>query len=214
MNCSDKPDTNNADTLPRLDLIIDNSLVPRFFFLLQQGVMLRTRVGCRIQVFPSEEIGAGEGTIDKIQSIFLDGRPVDDLSAATIKDGSVLALSAAMPGLVGATLRRGGIFSSFRNTITYHEDSVHCDSGKGFVQIKLFNLLMDELGPCLLKKGVYVRSSTLITFLSEQSPDFWQGCRRALLDGNAVGPETLKGNARLSCHERLFLSVSILDGRA
>src|SRR5208337_633377 len=136
MSYSDKPDT-NADTLPRLDLVIDNSLIPRFFTLLQQGVMLRTRVGCSILVFLREEIGAGQGTIDKIQSIFLDGSPVDDLNAATIKDGSVLALSAAMPGLVGATLRRGGLLSSFRNTITYHEDSAHCASGEGFIQIKL-----------------------------------------------------------------------------
>ncbi|MGO9014251.1 MAG: hypothetical protein ACLQF0_04655 [Dissulfurispiraceae bacterium] len=213
MNCSDKPDT-NADTLPRLDLVIDNSLVPRFFFLLQQGVMLRTRIGCSILVFLREEIGAGQGTIDKIQSIFLDGSPVDDLNAATIKDGSVLALSAAMPGLVGATLRRGGLLSSFRNTITYHEDSAHCASGEGFIQIKLFNLMMDELGPGLLKRGVYVRSSSLMTFLGEQSQDFWQRCICALLDGNAVATETLAGNARLSCHDRLFLSVSAPDRKA
>jgi hypothetical protein len=213
MDCSDKPDA-YANSLPRLDLTIDNSLVQRFFILLQQGVMLWTRIGCNVKVFLSEEIGAGQDTINKIQSIFLDGRPVDDLSAATIKDGSVLALSAAMPGLVGATLRRGGTYSSFRNTITYHEDSAPCDSGEGFVQIKLFNLLMDEMGPGLLKKGVYVRSSVLMAFLSEQSPDFWQGCRSALLDGNAVGPQTFAGNARVSCHDRLFLSVSTPDGKA
>ncbi len=213
MDCSDKPDT-NANALTRLDLIIDNRIVRRFFLLLQQGVMLRTRVGCSIQVFLREEIGAGQDTIDKIQSIFLDGRPVDDLSAATIKDGSVLAFSAAMPGLVGASLRRGGIFSSFRNTITYHEDSAHCVSGEGFVQIKLFNLLMDELGPGLLKRGVYVKSSELMTFLAEQSQDFWHGCLRALLDGNVVGPEMLAGNGRLSSHDQLFLSVSTPDGKA
>ena len=213
MDCSDKPAA-HANSLHRLDLTIDNSLIPRFFILLQQGVLLRTHVGCSLQVFLSEEIGAGQDTIDKIQSIFLDGRPVDDLSEATIKDGSVLALSAALPGLVGATLRRGGAYSSFRNTITYHEDSVHRHSGEGFVQIKLFNLLMDELGPALLKRGVYVLSSVLVTFLSEQSQDFWQGCLHALLDGNAVGPQTFAGNARLTFHDLLFLSVSAPGGQA
>jgi hypothetical protein len=210
MDCPDKTNS-HANTLPRLDLTVENSLVPRFFLFLQEGVMLRTRVGCSVQVFLTEEIGASQDTIDKIQSIFLDGRPVDDLSAATIRDGSVLALSAAMPGLVGATLRRGGAYSSFRNGITYHEDSAHCASGEGFVQIKLFNLLMAELGPGLLKKGVYVRSSALMTFLSEQTPDFWQGCLRALLDGCAVGLQALPGNARVCCHDRLFLSVSSPD---
>ncbi len=212
MDSSDKSYT-HANTIPRLDLTVDNNLLPRFFLLLQQGVMFKTRVGCSIQVFLREEIGAGQDTIDKIQSIFLDGRPVDDLSAAKIKDGSVLALSAAMPGLVGATLRRGGAYSSFRNTITYHQDSANCVSGEGFVQIKLFNLLMDELGPDLLKKGVCVRFSVFMAFLAEQSPDFWQGCRLALLDGNDVGPQTLANNARLSCHDCLFLSVSSLDAK-
>src|SRR5208283_5655020 len=116
MDRSDNQET-RANSLSRLDLTIDHSLVPRFFLLLQQGVMLWTRVGCSVQVFLSEEIGAGQDTIDKIQSIFLDGRPVDDLDAAMIKDGAVLALSAAMPGLAGATLRRGGTYSSFRNAI-------------------------------------------------------------------------------------------------
>ncbi len=204
----------HANTLPRLDLVIGNGLVPRFFFLFQQGVMIRSHVGCSIRVFLSEEIGAGRDTIDKIQSIFLDGSPVDDLSAATIKDGSVLALSAAMPGLVGATLRRGGLLSSFRNTITYHEDSARCASGEGFIQIKLFNLLMDELGPGLLKRGVYVKSSDFMNLLAEQSQDLRQGCLRAVLDGNAVGLETLAGNARLSSHDRLFLSVSTPDAKA
>ena len=212
MDSSDKPDT-HANTIPRFDLTVDNSLVPRFFLLLQQGVMLKTHVGCSVQVFLREAIGADQDTIDKIQSIFLNGRPVDDLSAATIKDGSVLALSAAMPGLVGATLRRGGVYSSFRNTITYHQDSANCVSGEGFVQIKLFNLLMDKLGPGLLKKGVCVRFSALMALLAEQSNDFWQGCRRALLDGNAVGPQMLANNERLSCHDCLFLSVSSSDGK-
>ena len=77
------------------------------------------RLQCRCLL--REEIGAGPATIEKIQSIMLDGKPVDDIGSAMIHDGSVLALSAAMPGLVGATLRRGGAYASFRSAITYHE---------------------------------------------------------------------------------------------
>jgi len=212
MDCSDNPDT-YADKLPRLDLTIDKILIPRFFLILQQGVSLRTRVGCSVQVFLSEKLGAGQDTIDKIQSIFLDGRPVDDLNAATIKDGSVLALSAAMPGLVGATLRRGGTYSSFRDAITYHEGMAPSVSGEGFVKIKLFNLLMDEMGPGLLKGGVYVEFSALTSILSDQSPDFWKGCRSVLLDGHAVGPEWFTGNTEVTGQFRIFLSVSTPDGK-
>ena len=61
----------------------------------------------------------------------LDGKPVDDIGAALVQDGSTLALSAAMPGLVGATLRRGGAYSSFRSAITYHETGERLRAGEG-----------------------------------------------------------------------------------
>jgi hypothetical protein len=98
-------------TYPQLAFVVNEGLVAGFFLLLQQGVKIRRRVGCSVDIFLREEIGAAPETIEKIQSIMLDGKPVDDISSALIHDGSTLALSAAMPGLVGATLRRGGAYS-------------------------------------------------------------------------------------------------------
>ena len=209
MDSEDRPD-GHAETILRLELTIDNNLIPRFLLLFQQGVMLRARVGCSLQVFLREEVGADPDTLEKIQSIFLDGSPVDDLSEARVRDGSVLALSAAMPGLVGATLRRGGAYSSFRSTITYHENDARCVSGEGLVQIKLFNLLMEELGPGLLKKGVLVKSSSLMSLLTEQAPHCWKGCGRALLDGKTIVPQALCDALRISCHDMVFLAVDEL----
>jgi hypothetical protein len=154
-------------------------------------------------------MGLSRDTIEKIQSIFLDGSPVDDLDSATIRDGSSLALSAAMPGLVGATMRRGGAYSSFRSTITHRETGGQCVSGEGFVQVKLFNLLMTELGPTLLENGVFVRSSDLAEFLSGQSQDFWQRCKNILLNGKSSEPGSLKDYAWLSRHDQVYLSVAI-----
>jgi hypothetical protein len=42
---------------------------------------------------------------NRIKTIFLDGKPVDDEDKAVLKNGSTLALSAAMPGLVDSTFR-------------------------------------------------------------------------------------------------------------
>ena len=109
------------EACPCLTFVVDRPLISHFAFLLQQGVAIRSRVGCSIGAFLREEIGATTGTIEKIQSVILDGKSVDDIESALVRDGSVLALSAAMPGLVGATLRRGGTYSSFRSAITYHE---------------------------------------------------------------------------------------------
>jgi len=196
------------ESYPHLAFVVDEPLVSHFFLLLQQGVRVRSRIGCSVAAFLREEIGAGIETIEKIQSIILDGKAVDDIKSAMIKDGSVLALSAAMPGLVGATLRRGGAYSSFRSAITYHETGEECIQGEGFVRIKLFNLLMTEFGPGLLRKGVILRSEDFISFSAAQSEHFWQGCRRITLDSKPVDVRKLQGSSWLSGKDQVFLLVS------
>lgn len=192
---------------PRLAFIVDPSLVARFFLLLQQGVRIRRRVGCSVDTFLREEIGAGPGTIEKIQSIMLDGKPVDDIGTAVVHDGSVLALSAAMPGLVGATLRRGGAYSSFRSAITYQEAATVCAPDAGWVRVKVFNLLMAELGPGLLRKGVLLETADLLGFLAERAQELGRGCI-ATLDGKPVDVGRLQDDARLAGADQVLLTVS------
>lgn len=45
---------------------------------------------------------------ERIQTLLLNGLAVDDPDTAVLESGARLALSAAMPGVLGATLRRGG----------------------------------------------------------------------------------------------------------
>jgi len=191
---------------PHLAFVVDEPLVPRFFRLLQQGVMIRSRIGCSVETFLREDLKAAPGTIEKIQSIMLDGRPVDDIGTALLHDGSTLALSAAMPGLVGATLRRGGAYSSLRSAITYHETGNACMPGEGWVNIKVFNLLMAELGPDLLGKGVLLGSADLLGFLADREQEFRHGCS-ATLDKRSVDVGTLAG-AGLGKAGKILLSVS------
>lgn len=206
--------TDNIESYPRVTFDVDGPLVSHFFLLLQQGVTIRSRTGCSVASFLREEIGADSKTVEKIQSVILDGSPVDDLESAVIKDGSVLALSAAMPGLVGATLRRGGAYSSFRSAITYHETQKECVEGEGLIQIKVFNLLMAELGPDLLQRGVVIGGEDLIRFAAGQSQDFWQGCRRITLDGKPVDAGELLDTALLSGEGQIFLLVTSDEARA
>jgi hypothetical protein len=192
---------------PHLAFVVAAPLISNFFLLLQQGVMIKSRIGCSVETFLREEIKATPETIEKIQSIVLDGRPVDDIGTAVLHEGSTLALSAAMPGLVGATLRRGGAYSSFRSAITYHETGDACVSGEGWVRIKLFNLLMAELGPGLLQKGVLLGSADILSLLAERAKEFQQGCS-VTLNNRSIAVGMLKDGESLSGAEKVFLSVS------
>ena len=85
-----------------------------------------------------------------LQTVFLDSQPVDDFDGTHIRDGSVLALSGAMPGLAGATLRRGGYYARMRGGIT-HEDSKPkaVRAEPCVVTLKLFNKPLADLADSL-----------------------------------------------------------------
>ncbi len=90
-----------------------------FFQFLQGGFFLGASVGCSIHELLCEQLGLGEEyVLQRITTLFLDGKPVDDIDSAVVRDGATLSLSAAMPGLVGAAMRRGGAFASLRSSIT------------------------------------------------------------------------------------------------
>ena len=192
---------------PRLAFVVEEPDVARFFLLLQQGVKIRRRIGCSVEVFLRQEIGAAPETIEKIQSIMLEGKPVDDIGSSLVHDGSIFALSAAMPGLVGATLRRGGAYSSLRSAITYHEAEKPCATGEGWITVKIFNLLMAELGPDLLRTGVLLRSSDLVGFLVERTEEFSYGWR-ATLDNKPVDIRMLCDARWLEGGDQVFLTVA------
>ncbi len=131
--------------------------LPAFRTLFQQGVGVTIQAGTSL-----EDLLCCQWQIDRdyvmnrISTLFLDGKPVDDLPAAVVQDGATLALSGAMPGLIGATMRRGGVLASFRSGITYCPATETPGSSKGRITLKLFNLLIDELGPGFLARGVWV----------------------------------------------------------
>lgn len=186
----------HGETLLRL-VMAEGAAAP-LNLLLQHGFMLQTRVGCSLDRFLKEQLGLSpEYIMENIQTIFLDSKPVDDLDKAIVKDGTHLALSAAMPGLVGAAMRRGGAYSSLRGTITYEEREGQGVSGQGIVHMKLFNLLMQDLGPRLLRKGIIVTGPDLSDFLTRQIDAFWMGLRGIFLEGRPVGKDLLLAQVML-----------------
>jgi len=153
-------------------------LVHRLFFLLQKGVRVKAQIGSSVRHLLITQWGLDPHYVDThITTIFLDGSAVDDLETVLVRQNSHLALSAAVPGLAGATLRRGGYLGALRSQITHPIHEEISSKEPGFVIVKLFNLLVKELGPRFLGKGIYLPPSDLRQMLNDWPKEPDAGCR-------------------------------------
>jgi hypothetical protein len=194
-----------------LKLILDKKLFPFFAPLLQKGVMLKVQVGCSLSTLLVDQLGLKpEYMKERIKTIFLEGNPVDDLETALVKDGSVLALSAAMPGLAGATLRRGGFFAGMRSPILQREMITPTSPEEGFVVIKLFNLLIRELGPIFLDRGIFFPPNDFGEFLKNLPDEFWRGCKEIKVNGEEKDEVQLRNLSWLTQAGGILLSVQFV----
>jgi hypothetical protein len=130
-----------------------------FKALLQQGVGIAEGAGATVREFLEEVLGIDAAYVEeKLQTVFLDGQPVDDLDQALVRPGAVLALSGAMPGLAGATMRRGGYYARMREGITHEgHDPAHRVQGEGIVVVKLFNRPLADLAETLAARPLLAR---------------------------------------------------------
>jgi hypothetical protein len=172
-------------TSPRhISLTVEADLIPAFSQLLQNGFWIKGYVGCSVKAFLCEQFGLSPEYLEKrIQTIFLDGDVVDDVEKATVADGATLSLSAAMPGLAGAVLRKGGYYAAMRDQISCKGETTSASMQLGKVSVKLFNMPLQELGPIFLKHGIWVESNKFKDVLKARADDFQKGCGEVLADG-------------------------------
>jgi hypothetical protein len=196
----------------RLFFVLETQKQYLFFRFLQHGFFIRARTGKSIKQMLCDQFGLEpDYVVNRIKTIFYNGKPVDDVETAIVQDGSTLALSAAMPGLVGATFRSGGVLSPFRAGISYRpDDCKRFDFGEGTVHVKLFNLLVPEIGPGFLKRGIFVQKSLLDSFLKEQDSDFWYRCRSLLLDDIPIDVGELIKNGIPDSMKLVYLRVAAI----
>ncbi len=170
-----------------LTLVAEPKLLERFLQLLQKGVKVKARVGSSVRSFLCDDLGVSPEYVDKrIQTLFLNGKAIDNPDTALLKEDSTLALSAAMPGLLGATLRKGSYYARMRNEISHQEQSQGITVHEGFVLLKLFNLLPAEIGPAVLARGIWLKGEDLNQFLKELPDELVGLCTETRVDGQAV----------------------------
>lgn len=185
------PDLEN-DQKAILCLTVKEELIPTFYALLSQGFTVKVRVGCTMRELLQQQLGLSADYIEqRLQTIFLDGKAVDNIDTAVIRSGSTLALSAAMPGLAGATLRRGGAYASMRSQISHGKSTLSDHIEEGELVLKLFNLVARELGSMFLATGVWINGKRLQGFLQRAPDSFWDGCRDAELNGQPFDIDSL-----------------------
>jgi hypothetical protein len=179
------PDPADAGAAGKLCLTIPADQIACFYPLLQKGFALEVPLDRPIHALLRDELGVPEEYIEKkIQTVFLDGKPVDDIDAALVRDGATLALAPAMPGLMGAMLRRGGYYAPMRSGITHRDNMVTHEMSEGRIVVKLFGMALRELGPKFLARGVGVDAGDLVKVVRGLPED----CREGLesLEGIAV----------------------------
>lgn len=152
----------------RATLRIASDQLSTFFPYLQRGVTVPAQTGCTLRSLLCEQFAIpADYVTGRITTIFLDNKPVDDLDRALIRPGARVTLSAAMPGLVGAVMRRSGFYAALRAGISHAERQETAEKGEGRVTLKLFNLLLSEVGPVVLARGIVLKRREVDALLRE-----------------------------------------------
>jgi hypothetical protein len=135
--------------------------------LLQSGIEVKSHAGIGIGNFLCNLDGFTEEYLaSSVETLFLNGTPVDDLEQPMGGSSPVLALSAAMPGLAGAIFRKNSFQSALRTT-TKPLNSDHQKKEEITVTLKLFNSVAKDRGVELLQRGVTLKAAKVMAFLTK-----------------------------------------------
>jgi hypothetical protein len=190
-------------------LLLVHDAPEQFALLLQAGFSVLVEGVCTLREFICEQMNiCGVYTEKNIQTIFLDGLTVDDLDRAYVRSGSRIALSAAMPGLVGAILRRGGPYAAMRRDITHKLQDIKLDGTPFMVTVRLYNLIGRDLARAFLTHGIHISKDRFIEFLRGRPASFHTDLLAAELDGRPLAGLDADSLDRTWTCEELFLQLS------
>lgn len=198
----------NEDTGAVLVLSISKDSFERFTTLLQSGSIFSINQKETISSFLLSLPGFTEDyIINRVQTIFLDGNAVDDLSISFTNPESVLAVSAAMPGLAGAIFRKNSMHAALRSGSTLYSDSDQSNVNVS-VTLKLFNMIAIERGIELLQNGITVYADVVRSFLHDR-PSLFKSIHRVEFNSQQLYPDMLLSalpeihstiNLRITCY--------------
>jgi hypothetical protein len=138
------------------------------YYQLQDGFYVKALSGTAILTFLTDFCKIPENYIsDKIKTIFHNGNPVDDIKNVKLYEGSVVAVSGAMPGIVGAMMRIGSPYAPMRESITEKGDEKGIAGETIYVKLKLFNSILKDHGERFAGEGVIFDKKIIIGIISK-----------------------------------------------
>src|SRR5208337_5275919 len=154
---------------------------------------LRTRAGSTMAQVLDAAGFSRKYLEERVQTVFLDGSAIDDPDSEIVRGGCVIALSAAMPGLAGAILRKGSPISALRSKTSAQTSLDSTDVAIETLQLKLFNRVAEEMGPELLHRGILLKRPDFENFIASRPGLLEEAVLEAELDGVTVPPAGLLG---------------------
>ena len=178
-----------------LQITVVPGALPLFASLLQHGILCPVPGEVDLASFLLSLPGFTRDYLEQtVQTIFLDGVAADNLDQEIV-GGSVVALSAAMPGLAGAIFRRHGLHGSLRSRPVHQH---HPESKSGYVTIKLFNSIATDRIKDLLEGPVLMLGPVFRSFAGSRAHLFQPEVCRCLFNGVALDYPTLMAAAASS----------------
>lgn len=147
-------------------------VVELLHYELQNGFYVETESGIKLISFLTGSCGIPESYIrDKVKTIFHNGNPVDDPASVKLRNDSVVAISGAMPGIVGAMMRMASPYAAMRESITEKGENIFQTGDSIHVMLKLFNVILGDLWRGFVEKGVILDRERILRVIGNGGRD-------------------------------------------
>jgi hypothetical protein len=199
----------------KIEILRKPEILPCFYSIFQSGFLFFCQVERSIEDLLLHQLELDPTFVEeKVSTVFLNGSCVDDISSAILKEGSTVAFSSALPGLAGATLRRGGHYACLRESITHKEQSAVTESEhEGLITVKLFNILMGGMGRVFLEKGIIIGRNAAIDLLKTGYKGLLDLIDKVEIRGAILSLETFLKEQPFVGYDQIMIRA-IKDGRS
>jgi hypothetical protein len=192
----------------KIELLFRPEILPFFCSIFQSGFRFSCQVERSVEDLLLRQLALDPKFVEeKVSTVFLNGSCVDNISSAILKDGSIVAFSSALPGLAGATLRRGGHYACLRESITHKEQAAPSAGHEGLITIKLFNILMAGMGGAFLEKGIIVGPTAALNLFDASHKSLLDLIDLVKIQGASLSRETFLNEQPLAGFVQILVRV-------